>query len=64
MQIRSKHVGALLGLAFGWLILRYGFVAAIFLLAMAVGGWFLGRVLDGETEIGDLLRRRRPEDLD
>ncbi len=62
MEIRSKHVGALLGLAFGWLIVQYNIYIAVFLAVMAGLGWFIGRVLDGEADLSEYIPRRRDPD--
>ena len=58
MQVSSKHVGALIGLAFGWALVEKGFVVAVFVVAMALAGWAVGRVLDGELDVSQYLRRR------
>jgi len=63
MRFRSKHVGALAGLAVGWLIVQYGLVAAVFIGAVGVVGWIAGRVLDGEIDVTQYIRRREDEDL-
>ena len=52
-----KYAGALAGLVFGYLILRFGFVAAVFVLALAAVGWIVGRVLDGEIDVTSYIRR-------
>ena len=57
-QLRMQHVGALVGLIFGLAVIHYGFIRGVFLLALAVAGWFIGRVLDGELDVSDYLRRR------
>ena len=64
MDIRSKHVGALLGFGFGWLIVHYNVFIAVFLAVMAAAGWFVGRILDGEADLSDYVSRRRGEDLE
>ncbi len=64
MQIKAKHVGAVLGFGFGWLIVHYNIFIAVFLAVTAIGGWYLGRVLDGETDIVEYLARRRNQDLE
>jgi uncharacterized membrane protein len=58
MQVNSKHIGALVGLAFGWMVVEKGFVVAVFLAAMALAGWAVGRVIDGELDVSQYLRRR------
>jgi hypothetical protein len=64
MQIRSKHIAAVLGFGFGWLIVHYGIYIAVFLAVMAGAGWFLGRILDGEADLSDYIGRRRNGDLE
>jgi len=64
MPISSKQLGALLGFGFGWLVVQYGFVSAVFVGAMALGGWAVGRVLDGEIDLSAYIRPRGPQDLD
>jgi uncharacterized membrane protein len=64
MKVRGKHVGALGGLLFGWAILQYGFYQAVFLVALALLGWWAGKLLDGEAPLLDYLQRRRDEHLD
>ena len=55
----AKAWGALFGFGFGWAILQYGFFRAVFL-AVCVGvGWFVGRVLDGEVSLLEILDRNR-----
>lgn len=64
MPITSKHVGALLGFGFGWLIVQYGIVSAVFVGALALGGWAVGRVLDGEIDVSAYIRPRGPQDFE
>ncbi len=64
MEMRSKHVGALLGLGFGLLVVHYNFFIAVFIAVMVGLGWFIGRVLDGETDISDYIRRRNSTDYE
>lgn len=64
MQLRTKHIGAIVGFAFGWLVIQYGFVAAVFMLAMAGVGWFVGRILDGEAQLSDYIRPRDGQDYE
>ena len=52
-----KYAGALAGLVFGYLILRFGFIKAVFVLALAAVGWVIGRVLDGEIDVTSYIRR-------
>jgi uncharacterized membrane protein len=64
MQVRSKHVGALVGLGVGWLIVQYGLIAAVFVLALAAAGWAVGRVLDGEIDVSRYVHRSDSQDLE
>jgi uncharacterized membrane protein len=57
MHFSRKHFGAVAGALFGWLIIQYGLFKAVFVLAALVAGWYVGRVLDGEVELGDLVQR-------
>ena len=53
----GKLIGMLLGLGFGLAVLHYGLVAAVFLLVCAFIGWQVGRVIEGEVSLLDLLDR-------
>lgn len=64
MRLTSKHVGALLGLGFGWLIVQYGFFKAVFVAVLALLGWLLGRIVDGELDLTQFIRQRDVEDLE
>ena len=64
MKLSSKHIGILLGFGFGWLVLQHGFPKAVFVLAMAAVGWVIGRVLDGEIDVSQYIRRRGVDDLE
>jgi uncharacterized membrane protein len=57
MQLQAKHVGALAGLLFGYLFVRFGFIQAVFVLTIGAVGWIIGRVLDGEVDVTSYLRR-------
>lgn len=61
MRLRAKHLGALAGLLFAWFIVQYGFFQAVFVAAAAAAGWWLGKLLDGETPLLEYLQRRRDE---
>ena len=63
MQLRSKHVGALVGFLFAWLIIQYDLFRAVFILALAVVGWFVGRILDGEIHLPLSVGRRDDDEL-
>ncbi len=64
MQFRFKHVGALAGLLFGWLIIQYNFFQAVFVFVVAGIGWAAGKVFDGETDITRYIRRPEEEELE
>lgn len=64
MPLNSKHIGALLGFGFGWLVVQYGFIAAVFVIAMAAAGWTVGRVLEGEIDVSAYLPRRDTQDFE
>ncbi len=63
-QLPAKTIGALLGLLFGLLVVQFGFFKAVFVGVVMGIGWFVGRVLDGETNFGDLIRPRDTDDLE
>ncbi len=63
-QIRLSHLGAVAGLLFGWLVLQYGVIRAVFVLAVGAVGWLAGRVLDGDVDLSALSRRRGDQDFD
>jgi len=64
MRFTSKHIGLLLGFGFGWIVVQFGIVKAVFVLAMAAVGWIVGRVLDGEIDVSQYIRRNGPDDLE
>ncbi|MGV3719433.1 MAG: DUF2273 domain-containing protein [Actinomycetota bacterium] len=64
MKLTSKHIGILLGFGFGWIVVQHGFVKAVFVLAMAAIGWVIGRVLDGEIDVSQYIRRGGVDDLE
>lgn len=59
IELRLKHVCALLAIFFGWVALRYGFKEAVFIGALGAAGWFVGRFLEGEVDLPVLNRSRR-----
>jgi hypothetical protein len=64
MQIKTRHLGAVMGFAFGWLIIEKGLPLAVFVGVVAAVGWVIGRVLDGEIDLQDFVRRRDGENFD
>lgn len=60
-HLKGKHIGALLGLAFGLAVIHYGWRA--FFLAVVVGiGWAVGRIFDGEVDLPGYRRNTAGED--
>jgi len=59
LELLEKHmgkvIGALIGLIFGGLVLKYGFFSALFVTACAVGGFYLGKRLDERIDFRSLL---------
>jgi len=47
-KYRGRILGLVLGLLIGWLILHYGFLAAIFLLICIALGYVVGKRIDEE----------------
>ncbi|MFN3653639.1 MAG: DUF2273 domain-containing protein [Armatimonadota bacterium] len=62
MYLSSKHICALAAFGLAWFFVEYGFFKTVFVLAMIVAGWFIGRVLDGELDISDYVRVHRRDD--
>ncbi len=54
---RGKITGVILGLIFGWLIIRYGFLKAFFIALCAGIGYYLGKRVDEKYDFKDLLAR-------
>lgn len=63
MTFPSKYVGAIAGLIFGWMVVQYGF-KAFFIIVVGLLGWLVGKVLDGEADISQYIRRRDEEELE
>lgn len=61
---RASHLGLIVGLAFGFAVIHYGFVPGVFLAATAVVGWLVGRVLDGDIDVSRYVRPRDRGDLE
>jgi uncharacterized membrane protein len=64
MQVRTKYIGILVGLGIGWIIVQHGLIKGIFVLAVALVGWTIGRIMDGEIDVIEFLRRRSGEEVD
>lgn len=58
---RGKVIGSLTGLVVALLIIHYGFIRAMFICAMAIIGYVVGKRLDDEQSgLGELLDRILP----
>lgn len=54
---RGKIAGVILGLFFGWLIIKYGLLKAFFI-ALCIGiGYYVGKRADERVDLKDLLAR-------
>jgi len=53
----GKTVGALIGFGLGWAMIQFGFLAAVFIGVCALAGFFIGRIVDGEVSLVELLDR-------
>jgi uncharacterized membrane protein len=58
-EILDKHLGkiagVLLGLAFGWFAITYGFFKALFVAACIVAGYFIGKRIDNRVNFRDFI---------
>lgn len=52
---RGKVVGIILGLFFGWLVIKYGIFKTFFIALCAGIGYFIGKRLDECVDFKDLL---------
>ncbi len=51
---RGKAIGIVIGLIFGWLVIKYGIIKSIFV-AICVGiGYYIGKRLDENLGIKDI----------
>jgi hypothetical protein len=57
--MNATHTGLLAGLILGAAVVIGGFSALLVALLLGVIGFILGRVLDGELDLGELLGRGR-----
>jgi uncharacterized membrane protein len=55
--MHTKYVGAAFAFAFGLVILQFGFFQALFVAVLALLGWIIGKVCDGEIDVIRLLQR-------
>jgi uncharacterized membrane protein len=55
--MNAKVIGALVGLVFGLAILHYGLIATVFILVCALAGWWIGRIVEGEISLAEILDR-------
>lgn len=59
LQYRFRIIGLAAGLFFGWLVIVYGILKALFV-AICVGiGYYIGRQVDGQEEEESFFRRWR-----
>jgi hypothetical protein len=56
-RVSGKIAGALAGLAFGLAVLHYGLLRGLFLAACVLLGWWIGRVLEGEVSLDEIVAR-------
>ncbi|MEW6573051.1 MAG: DUF2273 domain-containing protein [Bacillota bacterium] len=52
---RGKIIGIVLGLAFGWFAIVYGFWKALFVAACVAAGYFIGKRIDERVKLGSFL---------
>jgi uncharacterized membrane protein len=60
-EIIDKHpgkiIGILIGLAFGWFAIKYGFFKALFVAACVVAGYYIGKRLDEKVDFKSVLKK-------
>ena len=56
-RVSGKIAGAVIGLGFGLVVIHYGLLRALFLAACAFAGWWIGRVLEGEISLDEIIAR-------
>jgi uncharacterized membrane protein len=54
---RGKILGVFLGLAFGWFAITYGLLKAVFVALCVGAGYYLGKRLDEQWNLRELVRR-------
>ena len=55
LENKGKVVGVLLGLTFGWLTIRYGFFATLFIFITVTIGYIVGKRVDEEVNFKELV---------
>ncbi len=55
---RGKVAGVALGLAFGWFAITYGILKAVFVSLCIIAGYYIGRQIDGKTDLRHLFNGR------
>src|SRR5207248_3269783 len=53
IRMNGKIMGTLVGLIFGFVVLHYGLLAAVFLAVCAWAGWWVGRIADGDVSLAE-----------
>lgn len=54
---RGKIAGIILGLLFGWLVIKYGLWKAFFIAFCVGAGYYIGKRLDEQVDFKDMLSR-------
>ncbi|MEW6182345.1 MAG: DUF2273 domain-containing protein [Bacillota bacterium] len=54
---RGKIIGVAIGLAFGWVAIAYGFWKAVFVLICVGAGYYAGKRVDEQVDLGRLWDR-------
>ncbi len=60
--MNGKSVSVLIAIAFGIVLFWLGWGAAVSVLLLGIGGWFVGKLVSGEIDISgylDSMSRRR-----
>ncbi|HAP93483.1 MAG TPA: hypothetical protein DCM26_02515 [Desulfotomaculum sp.] len=52
---RGKVAGVVLGLAFGWLVIKYGIIKTFFVALCAGIGYYVGKRLDERVDFKELI---------
>ncbi len=62
LKMNGKSISVLIAIAFGIVLFWLGWGAAVSVLLLGIGGWFIGKLVSGEIDISsylDSLSRRR-----
>ncbi|MEW6274255.1 MAG: DUF2273 domain-containing protein [Bacillota bacterium] len=54
---RGKIAGIVLGLVFGWLVIKYGLGKTFFIALCAAIGYYIGKRVDEQFDFKDMLAR-------